>query len=375
MLNEFKCNYDFYTSFREPLCLSMLDHVNIIKIKGIVRKTKDSYYLVMPYIGCDLEYFSHGTRNTSFTLEQVQYVAYRLLGALMYMHSAGIVHRDIQATSVVIATSHHPEMSHRRIEEVKLVSFANARLITTEGCTNITATTPTLFGVGGKFVNKFGQPELDKLPNPAQNMWQWAPELGLWEEYNYLLSEDFDWRKCDVWALGCVLATVLRCGEPLFAARKASNHLSEILLVHELRPKDTSFLQKEVFPIKSRWPNGQKSLKELLISVPNLPQRNCPPIFNTEAYRQQQYLQTHSKYIPGHAKPQQLCSLGTRCLDLIIQMLTFEPSQRPSCEELLNHAFFDSVQRDPSIERLSSQKLRVHEKRALISFVGDCGGS
>ena len=115
-------------------------------------------------MNCDMEYFSYGPFMSSITLEQLQYISYRILGALRYLHSASIdhfilfsnvtkdiAHRDIQCSSILANTSSEKKMSERKILSVKLASFNQAAPI-----------------------KALHNDDNWKLPNPSYNLWQWV---------------------------------------------------------------------------------------------------------------------------------------------------------------------------------------------------------
>lgn len=63
----------------------------------------------------------------------------------------------------------------------------------------------------------------------------------------------------------------------------------------------------------------------------------------------------------------------SQCTDLLSKMLSFDPQQRPSCDQLLSHPFFGNVSRQPSVESVCAggeEFLDVH----LTEFAAVCGG-
>eukprot|EP01127_Copromyxa_protea_P014611 TRINITY_DN4105_c0_g1_i4.p1 TRINITY_DN4105_c0_g1~~TRINITY_DN4105_c0_g1_i4.p1 ORF type:complete len:782 (-),score=185.36 TRINITY_DN4105_c0_g1_i4:93-2438(-) len=322
---ELEINFSFYSAFREPFLLSRLSHPNIIDYRGILRRESNSFYFSMSYMDCDSDYFS----RRGFTLLQIQHIAYRVLGAIHYLHSAGIVHRDIQPTSILIAASDRDDpkvkVASRKLFGVKLASFGNARAIHSISATR------------------------EKLPNPAANMWCWAPEVAVLEETGYYISKRFDWRKCDVWSLGCTLATMMRCGEPLFRAKTASNHLAEILSIRELRPRDMNTVECEDFPIKSKWVDRDITLKDLITDIPDSVKR----------------LQIESPVLSGKE------DLPVKAVDFLLKMLAFDQSNRLSTESLLNHSFFEKIVKQATVESRSNG-IDVSDDN-LIVFALECG--
>lgn len=65
--------------------------------------------------------------------------------------------------------------------------------------------------------------------------------------------------------------------------------------------------------------------------------------------------------------------LTKHCADLVAKMLTFDPLQRPTSDQLLLHPFFNNLVRQPSVES-TCLKVGAFSDLQLVDFVGDCGG-
>eukprot|EP01126_Amoeba_proteus_P020030 TRINITY_DN2048_c0_g1_i2.p1 TRINITY_DN2048_c0_g1~~TRINITY_DN2048_c0_g1_i2.p1 ORF type:complete len:645 (-),score=145.35 TRINITY_DN2048_c0_g1_i2:284-2218(-) len=324
---ELEWNYSYYSSFRELLILSSLDHVNIIKYLGVIRKQNDTIHFLMPYIQCDCDYFS---RTPIMTIPNIRYITYRLLGALNYLHSAGVVHGDIQPSSVLISVSSETDLADREVVDVKLGSFGNSFHLQS-------------MKLGPRNVNK-------------NNICQWAPEVAIKVLKDYSLVEPFDWKKGDIWSLGATLLIIMRFGEPFFDSTCVENHLSAVMRVKECRPEQMSLLEGEDFCIKRKWPQADLSLQDLVLGVKNIgyPGPNGfkylqPPLLN---------------------KPE-----AGELLDFISRTMAFDQEKRPTAQELLQHSFFESINRKSCIEAIAESK-RVTKllEHNLIGFVLDCGG-
>jgi len=205
---------------------------------------------------------------------------------------------------------------------VKLASFGNARCL-------LNPQPPSQFS------------EFDPLPNPHPKLWCWAPEVALVEE-KICKFEKFCWKKADIWSFGCTIATILRCGEPLFSKVQAKKHVSEVLNVQELAVG----LDK----------NGMKAL-EGMVFHPN-------PRLSLESLVKINRPKTDDE------------TLMAACVDALKAMMAFEPQKRPSCDELAKLPFFQNI--DEAITRTDlSPEAAQHlcDKHLFPDFIYNyCGG-
>jgi serine/threonine protein kinase len=164
-------------------------------------------------------------------------------------------------------------------------------------------------------------------------IWYRAPEI--------LLNGDYDLAS-DVWSLGCIFAETIS-GRPLFPHREVEDMLANIFTLLGSAPKGYRYRK----PMRRRRP--YVPLKELK--------------GNTAALHQD--LALNAAQLKDFDE-----SEGTyrHFLDLLNRMLTVSTHQRPTCEELLKHEFFDgyrvslaSVIRPlPTPHRLQLHPLRKH---------------
>lgn len=98
----------------------------------------------MPFVGCDLEYYSCGQYHEKelafFGLDQIRHMAHCLLSAVAYLHNSSmrwirfflcvdLVHRDIRLSSILLRMTDEPDIKRRHIMQFKLANFQSARSV------------------------------------------------------------------------------------------------------------------------------------------------------------------------------------------------------------------------------------------------------
>ena len=147
-----------------------LNDVTIIKI-----------YLVTDLMESDLMQII--ASNQILTEDHIQYLMFQIICALKYMHSAGVIHRDIKPGNILINESC----------DIKLCDFGMAR-----SC-DIEALIPKQF-----------------MTPYVSTRWYRSPELMLCLE-NYSTA-------LDIWSVGCVMSE-LYLRKPLFQGKNHSHML------------------------------------------------------------------------------------------------------------------------------------------------------
>ncbi|EER08623.1 Cell division control protein, putative [Perkinsus marinus ATCC 50983] len=193
------------TAARETRLLSELSHPNIVELLEVVRTDEGNLYLVFefaPNTLLDVIEHSAGAATTTRTpssgcelskeaargigLDMTLTISLQLVSALGYIHSRGVIHRDVKPENILL--------TGKRRDVVKLCDFGFARYLH----------------------------EDDGETPYVSTRWYRAPELlvGGYEQ------------SIDIWALGCVVAEC-DTGEPAFSG---DSDVATLKLINDALP-------------------------------------------------------------------------------------------------------------------------------------------
>ncbi|KAF7712333.1 Uncharacterized protein PECH_003574 [Penicillium ucsense] len=165
--------------YREIKLLKHLQHENIIHLKDIFISPSEEIYLITDLMATDL----HTLLNTKKMDNQfTEYFLYQIMRGLKYVHSAGVVHRDLKPGNILVNENC----------DLKICDFGLARM-----------------------------QEKDMTGYVATRYYR-APEIMLtWRQYD---------EKVDIWSVGCIFAEMLT-GKPLFPGK---NHVHQFCVITEV---------------------------------------------------------------------------------------------------------------------------------------------
>ncbi|KAI8719536.1 hypothetical protein NCS52_00734600 [Fusarium sp. LHS14.1] len=184
---------------KEVQIMRQLDHPNIIKLVEF-SESRQYYYIVLE-LAPGGELFHQIVRLTYFSEELSRHVIVQVAKALEYLHEEkGVVHRDIKPENILFnpipfVPSKHPKPKQPgdedKVDEGEFVYGQGAG------------------GIGQIKIADFGLSKIvwdNQTMTPCGTVGYTAPEIVKDERYS---------KSVDMWALGCVLYTLL-CGFPPF---------------------------------------------------------------------------------------------------------------------------------------------------------------
>ena len=194
IFDAFQNATDAQRTFREVVFLQQMDaHENIVQLQSVLKADNDrDLYLVFEYMETDL----HAVIRANI-LEDVhkQYVMYQSFKALMYMHSAELVHRDMKPSNLLLNSECL----------MKVADFGLARSLLQTG------------KASAEDGNNGGANPI--LTDYVATRWYRAPEI--------LLGSTKYGKSVDMWSLGCIFGEMLG-GKPIFQGSSTLNQLEKI---------------------------------------------------------------------------------------------------------------------------------------------------
>ncbi|CAF4521011.1 unnamed protein product [Rotaria sp. Silwood1] len=223
LLRPFQCETLAKRTYRELKFLMYLNHPNaqVVQLYNVFTPEQNvnefqTLYLVLNFVECNLHRLLLAQELLSE--EQIKLIIYSILRSLKFIHSAGILHRDLKPTNIGIDKD-----SNVTILDFGLASVASAN-------------TPTIY---------------------VSTRWWRAPEIYINEEkYN---------EKIDLWSVGCIMAELILL-KPVFPGNDTIDQLNKILDI--TGTPDSTTIQEICIPgisayISQKEPKPKRDFNEL----------------------------------------------------------------------------------------------------------------
>jgi len=323
--SAFEQEVDALRLFREIHILRRLrGHECIIQLLEIVPPESDNIdefndlYLVFEYVDTDLYKLIMSPQY--LTTEHIRTFLYQMLTGLKYMHSSSVIHRDLKPANILL----NEDCS------LKICDFGLARIVNRETVAK------------GSERSNDSPNEQNTMSNPTRGLtrqltkhvvtrWYRAPELILIQPYTSAV---------DVWSLGCILAELLSMQEGSVPGYQDRVPLFPGGSCYPLSGEGNSVKKDERL--------DQLSVILGVIGTP-LPE-DVQSVGNAN-----HYIKNLSKQ-PNKSLESLYPAADNAAIDLLRNMLQFNPKKRCTTEEALEHEFLRGVRRK-EMERTADRPL------------------
>uniref|UniRef100_A0A0D3EQQ6 Protein kinase domain-containing protein n=1 Tax=Oryza barthii TaxID=65489 RepID=A0A0D3EQQ6_9ORYZ len=292
--------------------------------------------IVFEKLGPSLYDFLKRNRYQPFPVELVREFGRQLLESVAYMHELRLIHTDLKPENILLVSSEYirvpgskknsqDEMHFKCLPKssaIKLIDFGSTAFDNQEHSSIVSTRhyrAPEIILVWNILAMKV---------NVASSMLQWSTTKR-WSIYSSLDNSDIleyvpmtglGWSfPCDLWSVGCILVE-LCSGEALFQTHENLEHLAMMERVlgplpeHMIRKASSSAQKYFRRGARLNWPEGAVS-RESIRAVKKLDRLKDLVARKAD----------HSRAVLA---------------DLLYGLLKFEPSERLTAQEALDHPFF-----------------------------------
>ncbi|KAL8286372.1 hypothetical protein RQP46_004389 [Phenoliferia psychrophenolica] len=287
-INEFKCIH----------LLETFDHKNHV-------------CLVTELLSASVFDFLKENSYQPFPLFQIQSFAKQLFKSVQFLHGMKLIHTDLKPENILLESvaSHESviDPSSKKPKAKKILKRTDIRLID--------------FG-SATFEHEYHA-------TVVSTRHYRAPEIILGTGWSY---------ECDVWSIGCILIEFFT-GEALFQTHENVEHLAMMERVFGPMPPD--FMQKAYTAISPNHPDWFVVEKKRPVKL-NFPVTTASSAAGAQAVTSKQSIKfvKQMKELKSIVRPD--ANIGTaRFLNLLSRLLVWEPSERLTVKDALQHPFFN----------------------------------
>jgi mitogen-activated protein kinase 1/3 len=336
--NIFQDVHESKRLLREIAILDTLSHPNIVRVLEIIKpsdlETFDEIYIVFEAVAGDLKKLIRS--NYYLDESHIQLIVYNMLCAVKYIHSANILHRDLKPANILINENC----------EIKICDFGLARGLPDDfiegmdvdfesGNYNANPRTQSLPICSNKLLDISPDTLLPRpktitlkrrLSGHVVTRWYRPPELIIRErEYN---------KPIDVWSLACIIAELcsMQKGNALTIFDRAP-----------LFPGQSCFPDSPDMKVRERragFPSSETDQLNVIFDVIGTPKEEETNFITDErakiyvkSFRPRERKNLREMYPATHPA----------LIQMMEQMLRFDPNDRITCDDALRSPYFDSI--------------------------------
>lgn len=263
--------------------------------------------LAFEMLGLSVFDFLKDNHYQPYPIEQVRHIGYQLCYSVMFLHEKQLTHTDLKPENILFVNSDYDiSYNSKKKRDVRRVRDTSIRLI------------------------DFGSATFDEEHHSTivSTRHYRAPEVIL----------ELGWsQSCDVWSVGCILFE-LYLGVTLFQTHDNREHLAMMERILGPLPYRMCRKTKTKYFYHGRLDWDEKS------SAGRYVKDNCKPL--------QRYLSLEDES-------------SRQLFHLISQMLAYEPSQRITLREALDHPFFDPLPEEAKLHLAASARASASRDHSL----------
>jgi len=291
---------------REISIMAKLNHPSIVRLYDIPPVSDvgsfQEMFIIMELADADMHKLVHA--NVTLSPTHVTTLLYNLLLGLKYLHSAGIYHRDLKPANCLV----------NKDCSVKICDFGLSRAVGEPR-------SPTGDEAGRDPDAEEAPPLKRALTNHVATRWYRAPEL-------ILLQEDYT-EAVDVWSVGCIYAELLG----MLDGTQFENR-SPLFPGSSCFPLSPDQAHKTDFMYHTRENHDQLNVIFNILGTPT-----AVDVEFLEREDAKRYLSCF-KPRRGQGMEELFRHAGDLSLNVLSETLRFDPRERITVEELLEHEIF-----------------------------------
>ena len=278
---------------------------------------------------------------------EVIHIMKQLLVAVEFLHSCGVIHRDIKTANILIKT-----MPGTGKKTVKLADFGCARVAASSGAAH-KASPGKRMARNRSYEDLPDSPTESEAETLASAMMTTAVATPCYRAPEVVMSLESYTSKVDIWSLGCILAELL--ARWLSHSKGYCKHTRVLPLFNlSTQPRVLSGVA---------WDDGDGA------TMAHRELRTVFEVIGTPAWhlvdkigdpRWRKFLQC----LPGHAPTlmRRFHGVNEVCLDLLRRMLEFDPQSRCGATEALTHEYFAEEGGAEGEDRVTGEFNVLHSK-------------